>query len=195
MEHIRVIAEIGEIIKDIPLVFDREFSYELFLSCLIEDKMNFVIRLNTKNNVKIRDEFKREVSLVLKRGEVETWKDVYYKGKIKVNIIGCWEKGFKEPLYVMTNLESKRGLEIYKKRMLIEESYKDLKSLLGIDKNMCMREDRMEKMMSIAFISYMIGLIVGEELRKIGIVYATHLFSKEKEIKSRCFKKVYIDKV
>lgn len=41
----------------------------------------------------------------------------------------------------------------------------------------------------------MIGLIVGEELRKIGIVYATHLFSKEKEIKSRCFKKVYIDKV
>jgi len=85
----------------------------------------------------------------------------------------------------MTNLESKRGLEIYKKRMLIEESYKDLKSLLGIDKNMCMREDRMEKMMSMAFISYMIGLIVGEELRKIGIVYATHLFSKEKEIKRR----------
>jgi len=131
----------------------------------------------------------------LKRGEVETWKDVYYKRKIKVNIIGCWEKGFKEPLYVMTNLESKRGLGIYKKRKLIEESYKDLKSLLGIDKNMCMREDRMEKMMSMAFISYMIGLIVGEELRKIGIVYASYLFSKEKEIKSRCFKKVYIDKV
>ena len=42
-----------------------------------------------------------------------------------------WEAGCSQPLWVMTSLEDPRkGLEIYRRLMTIEESFKDLKSLL-----------------------------------------------------------------
>jgi hypothetical protein len=45
-------------------------------------------------------------------------------------------KGFKEPLWIITNLEPLEGLRIYKARMKIDESFKDLKSLLNLEKIM-----------------------------------------------------------
>jgi ABC-type bacteriocin/lantibiotic exporter with double-glycine peptidase domain len=53
--------------------------------------------------------------------------------------------------------------------MKIEESFKDLKSLLGIDKVMCQKRHWMEQMVCLAFIAYAIGLVLGETLR-------SHLF-------------------
>ncbi len=46
--------------------------------------------------------------------------NVYYLGTVKVNLIGYWRKSLSKPLWVMTSLEPKRGLEIYLKRMKIE---------------------------------------------------------------------------
>ena len=50
-----------------------------------------------------------------------------------------------------------------------DEAFKDLKSLLGIDRLMCQRRHWMEQMISLALIAYAIGLVLGEALR-------THLF-------------------
>ena len=49
--------------------------------------------------------------------------------------------------------------------MKIEESFKDLKSLLGLKKVMNKSQDNMEKMVALLLIAYAIGLLVGETLR------------------------------
>jgi len=38
-------------------------------------------------------------------------------GKVLVNVIGVWKTGLAEPMWIMTNLEAKRGLQIYYARM------------------------------------------------------------------------------
>jgi hypothetical protein len=55
-------------------------------------------------------------------------------GKVCVNLIGTWIKGFSEPMWVMTNLEASVGWRIYYARLKIEETFRDLKSLLGLTK-------------------------------------------------------------
>lgn len=55
-------------------------------------------------------------------------------GKVFVNLIGNWKEGFSQPMWVMTNLKAEDGLDIYLQRMKIEESFRDLKNLLGIEK-------------------------------------------------------------
>ena len=49
--------------------------------------------------------------------------------------------------------------------MKIEESFRDLKSLLGMEKLMNKRRDHMEKMVALLLIAYAIGLWLGETLR------------------------------
>jgi transposase len=65
----------------------------------------------------------------------------------------------------MTNLSVEEGLAFYLHQMKIEESFKDLKSLLGMDKVMCQKRHWMEQMVCLAFIAYAIGLVLGETLR------------------------------
>ncbi|HGJ65106.1 TPA: hypothetical protein ENS27_06920 [bacterium] len=64
------------------------------------------------------------------------------------NIIsGKWEKGFSEPIWVISNLPLEEAIEIYQKRMKIEESFRDMKSLLNIEKIMNQKRENMEKML------------------------------------------------
>jgi hypothetical protein len=51
--------------------------------------------------------------------------------------------------------------------MKIEETYRDLKSLLGLTKLMNKQQVYMEKMVSLLFLTFTIGLLVGEELRDL----------------------------
>ena len=66
----------------------------------------------------------------------------------------------------MTNLDAKHALDIYLQRMKIDESFRDMKNLLGLDKLMNKRRDHMEKMVALLLIAYAIGLWLGETLRK-----------------------------
>jgi hypothetical protein len=86
-------------------------------------------------------------------------------GKVFVNVIGRWKEGFNEPIWIMTNLPAEQGLTFYLQRMKIDEAFKDLKNLLGMDKLMCQKRHWMEQMVSLALIAYAIGLVLGETLR------------------------------
>jgi hypothetical protein len=70
-------------------------------------------------------------------------------------------------MWVMTNLEARQGLQIYFARMKIEETYRDLKSLLGLTKLMNKQQVYMEKMVALLLLTFTIGLLVGEELRDL----------------------------
>ena len=77
----------------------------------------------------IKDGRKRRLSLAC--GERAFLEGLHYKGEVEVNVAGVWEPGHPEPLWIITDLDPKEALSIYRKRMAIEESFRDLKNLIG----------------------------------------------------------------
>jgi hypothetical protein len=161
--HFAAIAQVKELLGDKPLVLDREFSYLELLENLVTEGVNFVIRL--KVGPKFYDEEGKPVTLSIAHGETRTLNKVFYKGKVLVNVIGVWKKGFATPMWIMTNLKAEIGLAIYLHRMKIEEVLRDLKSLLNLHKLMNKSRRLMEKVVALILIAYAIALILGETLR------------------------------
>lgn len=168
LNHFRAFAGLKDLLGGRPLVLDREFSYLELMLNLMEEQINWVIRLNLRAHPpKFYDQEAREVALTISPGETVILNQIWYMGKVRVNVIGTWKKGLDEPLWVMTNLEAKQGLQIYCARMKIEETYRDLKSLLGMTKLMNKQQIYMEKMVALLLLVFTIGLLVGEELRDL----------------------------
>lgn len=179
--HYRAFAEVKELLGEKPLVLDQEFSYLELMQALVMEEVNFVIRL--KVGAHFFDQEGKQVSLNVKKGETRILNKVFYMGKVFVNVIGWWKEGLHEPIWIMTNLPTEQALSFYLQRMKIEETFKDLKSLLGIDKLMCQKRHWMEQMVSLALIAYAIGLVLGETLR-------SHLFpetSRKRKLYSGLF--------
>lgn len=165
--HFQAFAEVKELLGEKPLVLDREFSYLELMQALGVEEVNFVIRL--KLGAHFFDPEGKRINLMVKKGETRILNKVFYMGKVFVNVIGWWKEGLKEPIWVMTNLPAEQGMSFYLQRMKIDQAFKDLKSLLGMDKMMHQKRHWMEKMVSLALIAYAIGLVLGETLR-------SHLF-------------------
>jgi hypothetical protein len=165
--HFQVLACIKALVGDTPIVFDREFSYLALLQAMHTEGMNYVIRLREGSHPPVLvDREGRRVALSLRPQEERVIGPVLYQGQVPIQLMGRWQKGFSEPLWIMTNLEDpRRGFQIYQGRMKIEEAFRDLKSLLGLDKIMNQRQEHMEKMVALAMLAYGIGLWVGETLR------------------------------
>ncbi|MCX8062101.1 MAG: hypothetical protein N3D16_05925 [Anaerolineales bacterium] len=70
-----------------------------------------------------------------------------------------------KPVWIMTSLEAKRGLQIYIARMKIDQSIRDLITVLRLTKLMNKRQEYAEKMFTLLLLVFTIGLLVGEELR------------------------------
>ena len=161
--HFAAFGQVKELLGDRPLVLDREFSYLELLENLVTEGINFVIRLKVGPN--FCDGEGKPVVLSVQKGETRILNKLFYKGKVFVNVIGVWQKGFSDPMWVMTNLKADEGLAIYQKRMKIEQTFRDLKSLLNFHKLMNKRRSLMEKMVALILIAYAIILVVGETLR------------------------------
>lgn len=168
LNHFRVFEALKDMLGERPLVLDREFSYLELMLRLAEEQINWVIRLNRQaNSPKFYDDDGKEVSFTISPGETIIHNRVWYMGQVCVNLSGTWKPGLSEALWVMTNLEAKRGLQIYFARMKIEETFRDLKSLLGMTKLMNKQQVYMEKMIALLLLTFSIGLLVGEELRDL----------------------------
>lgn len=164
--HFRAFAQLKDLLGERALVLDREFSYLELLQKLAAEQVNFVIRLNLGSHPpKFWNAEGRQVELSIAPGETKSYHQVWYKGEVCVNVIGEWGQGFRQPLWIMTNLKAEAGLHIYRSRMKVEESFRDLKSLLGLEKLMNKRQVYMEKMVALLMLVYAIGLLVGEGLR------------------------------
>ena len=165
-EHDRAFQMVKELLGERPLVLDREFSYLGLLEKLEKEQLNYVIRLNMGSQAPIfTDPEGERVEPVVWPDQPAVYHQLCYRGRVAVNLIGVWHKGFKRPLWIMTNLDPQVGLQIYRARMKIDESFKDLKSLLRLDKIMNKSQQLMEKMVALLLIAYTIGLLVGESLR------------------------------
>jgi hypothetical protein len=167
LEHFEALLDLKEFLGERPLVLDREFSYGLLLANLVAAGIHFVIRLRLGSNppILLNAEDRRIELNIVQNGKPVVFRQLRYQGKTTVNIIGIWSAGFKQPLWVMTDLAPEQGLTIYQARTKIEQSFRDLKSLLHLDKIMNKRQTNMEKMMALMMIAYALGILVGEAIR------------------------------
>ena len=171
LEHFKAIREIQQLIGTRPIVFDREFSYRELLNSLVEEGVCFVIRLKMGANP---PHFYYDVEqkhslrlLVAPINKPQIYRQVYYMGEVCLNVIGIWHYGFKEPMWIMTNMEPEAGFALYEQRMKIEICFRDLKSLLHIDKIMNKSQVYLNKMLAMVMLAYAISLIVGEAIRDV----------------------------
>jgi hypothetical protein len=138
------------------------------LQALVSEHIHFVIRLKVGlPQVSLMDTQGHPLKLMAQPDQTVIYRQVRYKGQVPVNLIGVWQAGFQSPLWVMTDLEPERGLEIYRKRTKIEESFRDCKNLLGLDRVMNQQQGHMEQMVALALLAYVIGLLCGEALRDV----------------------------
>jgi hypothetical protein len=166
LKHLSALAAVKELIGEKPLVFDREFSYLELLENLRAEQVHFVIRLNLGSHPpELTDAKQQSISLTIAPEETEIYRQLYYKGRVLINVIGVWKKGLSEPLWVMTDLKAEVGLQIYFQRMKIDESFRDLKNLLHLDKLMNKKPEQMEKMIALVMLAYIIGVLTGEGVR------------------------------
>ena len=168
-QHGRAWSEVAAFLEGTALLLDREFCCEEDLQMMQRLNIQGVVRLNVGLNPTLtfeKGDFRRTVSLTLQPGERRIYKGVWYKGLIRVNVAGYWDPAFHEPLWVITLMEDpQQALQLYLKRMKIEEQFRDLKSLLHADKLMNKSRENMEKLMALICIAYAIGLLIGEKLR------------------------------
>ena len=171
LEHQKAIEKIKALIGSQVMIFDREFSYLDFLDQLHRERVAYVIRLNLGSHQpklyqdkKMRHELKLRIA---HDGKPKVYYHMYYKGVVPVNVIGIWQKGFKKPLWIITNLPPELALRIYEKRMKIEVSFRDLKSLLHIHKIMNKSRRYLENMIALVLLAYTIGLLIGEAIRDV----------------------------
>jgi Transposase DDE domain len=171
LEHFKAIQEIRQLIGPRPIVFDREFSYRELLSSLVDEDVHFVIRLNMGANPPLfyYDAARKQPLqlLVAPINQPQIYRQVYYMGEVCLNVVGIWRYGFKEPMWIITNLEPEAGLALYDQRMKIEICFRDLKSLLHIDKVMNKSQVYLNKMLAMVMLAYAITLLVGEAIRDV----------------------------
>jgi hypothetical protein len=168
LKHLSALAAIKELLGEKPLVFDREFSYLELLENLRAEQVHFVIRLNLRSHPpELTDATHHYIVLTIVPEETEIYHQLYYKDRIPINVIGVWKKGLREPLWVMTDLKAEAGLDIYFQRMKIDESFRDLKNLLRLDKLMNKKPEQMEKMIALVMLAYSIGVLTGEGVRDV----------------------------
>lgn len=182
-EHGRAFAGVRKLLGERPLVLDREFSYLELLQNLIFEQIHFVIRLKVGvPQTKLLDQDGQPIKLVPKTGKQVIHRRVFYMGLVQVNLIGVWRAGLQTPLWVMTDLEPEQGLAIYLKRMKIEESFRDCKDLLGLDRLMNKKQSHLEQMVALTLLAYVVGMFFGEALRDVSFGAL-----KPKEINLRIF--------
>lgn len=172
-EHFRALGDIKTLIGERPLVLDREFSYAELMGVLLQEKINFVIRLNLGSKPpRFFDEKGRQIKLLVKPGGTTIHRCVFYQGKILVNVIGYWHKGLARPMWIMTNLEPEYGRDVYQARMKVEMTFKDCKDRLRLTRVMNKTQENMEKLICLALIAYTIGVLFGEAVRDVAYGHA-----------------------
>jgi hypothetical protein len=171
LEHFKAIQGIKQLIGSRPIVFDREFSYCELLKSLVASEIQFVIRLKMGANPPrfyYDEEKKKRLQLLIAPiNKVRIYRQVYYMGEVCLNVIGIWRYGFNEPMWIITNMEPEEALALYEKRMKIEICFRDLKSLLHIDKVMNKSQVYLNKMLAMVMLAYAVCVLVGEAIRDV----------------------------
>ena len=115
--------------RKVIFVFDRGFADEKLMNYMNHFDSNYIMRV-PKNCGIVGMEYKGKLSSF---GHFGYFRDMYYhiKKQVKVNLYSAKNPlDERDPYFVVSNVDDSLGL-LYKKRMQIEESFRDMKSLFG----------------------------------------------------------------
>lgn len=166
LKHLNALATVKDLLGEKPLVFDREFSYLERLEKLVAERVHFMIRLNWGSHPpQLTNAENQAIALTVGSGDTEIYRGLRYKDRVPINVIGVWKPSLSEPLWVMTDLQPEVGWQIYFRRMKIDESFRDLKNLLYLDKVMNKKLEYLEKRIALMMLAYSLGVLTGEGVR------------------------------
>lgn len=92
---------------------------------------------------------------------------LYHKTRrVPVHLVVTHEEPAPEPWYLVTNVEGIREVvRIYRKRMWIEEGFRDAKSGLGLSHFRMPRPERIERMLILVAVVMLLSILVGLDYR------------------------------
>lgn len=104
-------------------------------------------------------------------GKPRRYRDCLYQGKkeIKIDVIVYRERGFKEPWFLLVPsgkediLSTERIVELYRRRMNIEVTFRDFKSHLGVrGLSLKVRKaERLDRLLGVMVLTYILLLVLG----------------------------------
>jgi len=169
------------------LVFiaDRGYAKTDLFHFLNELRMNFVIRVCGKVWITTKNYQGWIKKVPLSEGEIKWLPRVMYRKKngVALKLLIKYEKD--DPLYIVTNLSSpKLVLEIYGRRMLIEEGFRDIKDGLLFRRLKLSRGDKVGKMLLVGILIYLFILIIGAQaIRYRRLIEEISILPKSRESK------------
>ena len=149
---------------DWVLVADRGFARADLFQKLAEWKIRYVIRAS--GNPWIRTGFYEGKldSFPRRPGRVRSYKGARYhkKAQVEVNLVVTHEEPAPEPWYLVTNVARAQSVvKLYRKRMGIEESFRDAKSAMGLKQLWLSEPARLARMLILVAIVMAINTLVG----------------------------------
>ena len=182
-EHVALLEELYELLQeieedldkklDVLVVGDGEFDGVEFQKKCEEYKWEYVLR--AAKNINCYEKGKEEPFKpedLAQEGEKTSVEEIQYtKAKYgPVQIIAWWGEEYKEPIYLVTNVElAEEACELYRKRCLIETFFSDEKSRgFNIHKTRIKDPKRLEKLLLVACFAYIWIVYLGAVARKEG---------------------------
>ena len=182
-EHIALLEELYELLEeieedlnkklDVVVVGDGEFDGVDFQKKCEEYKWEYVLRAAKNINCyEAGNEEPFNPEDIAQEGERINVEEIEYtKAKYgPVQIIAWWGEEYKEPIYLVTNIElAEEACELYRKRCLIETFFSDEKSRgFNIQKTRIKNPKRLEKLLLVACFAYIWIVYLGAVARKEG---------------------------
>ena len=166
-------------------IADRGYGKSILLKNRLERQELFIIR-GKRDVIMHYKENKRTCHKSLGRlkhsqRKPRRYRNCFYQGKkeIEVDVIVYREKSFKEPWFLLVPsgkediLSTERVVELYRRRMMIEVTFRDFKSHLGVrGLSLKVRKgERLDRLLGVMILTYILLLIlgiseIGKSLRK-----------------------------
>jgi hypothetical protein len=151
------------------LVADRGFARADLFAKLGDWGVKYVIRTASNTWVKVRG-FEGILGNIPRRsGKTHRHGRALYQKRRRVptSLVVAHKEPAPEPWYLVTSFEERlRAEQIYRKRMWIEESFRDAKSRLGLHKFWAAKPERMERMMILVALTMLITILVALEYHR-----------------------------
>jgi len=152
------------------LVADRGFCRADLIAKLQEWGVGFVIRANTGTWGETEGFSGRLYNLPCRPRRAVRYERIRYQKtrRVEVSLVTTHEEPAKEAWYLLTNVAGKaeRICAHYRRRMWIEEAFRDAKSNLGLDKLWLAHPERMERMMIVVALAMALSILTGLKWRR-----------------------------
>ena len=180
--HCTLVEQVRRLLPEhsqVVFLGDGEFDGVGLLRTLEQAGWQYVCR--TAKNVRLQDPEGRWFSpqaLAIQEGEACACAQVGFTAQAHgpVQVVALWERGFKEPLYLVTNLEEMQQAPVwYKKRFRIETFFSDQKSRgFHLHKSHLRDPKRVARLMIAACLAYYWVVWLGIQVKRNGWLSQIH---------------------